>query len=259
MRPRNLQHRFPRSLFHQFCDPRRMRRCLVVRKLIELCERPRHGVHPVAKTVTCMSSMKQQSARFRVPITLLRMVASLLSSHQSTLGRPVQPAQFRTCVGLTRLSSASTSPRPSMRTVVASTILPLRCRSSYRCPAIQPFPPQIKNDCGLSDVMAAPRSNILPIVETKADSAEKEKASICRREGEMCHHSALYRNVQGQVRGICRTPSEGGSKESMVSKTHRLWCRGTEHELTLSANRFDSLSERESRCRTNSNRDEFRA
>jgi len=35
-----------------------------------------------------------------VPSTLARIVSSLCVSHQSTLGRPVTPAAFRTCVGL---------------------------------------------------------------------------------------------------------------------------------------------------------------
>lgn len=57
-------------------------------------------MQPVAKTVQWIPLKKQQSVRFRDPITLERMVVSLLSSHQSTLGLPVQPAALSTCVGL---------------------------------------------------------------------------------------------------------------------------------------------------------------
>src|SRR4051812_21597112 len=101
-------------------------------------------MHPVAKTVMCMPRRKQQSARLRVPTTLERIVASLLSSHQSTLGRPVQPAQLRTCVGRTSSSWASTASRFSMRTVVEYTSLPWASSSLLRWLATQPSPPQIR-------------------------------------------------------------------------------------------------------------------
>jgi hypothetical protein len=38
----------------------------------------------------------QMSAIVRVPRTLVLMVSSLLLSHQSTFGRPVTPAAFKT-------------------------------------------------------------------------------------------------------------------------------------------------------------------
>ena len=53
-------------------------------------------LHPVAMLVRCTPLSWHSSANIRVPITLLRTVSTLLSSHQSTLGRPVLPAQLIT-------------------------------------------------------------------------------------------------------------------------------------------------------------------
>ena len=64
--------------------------------------------HPVAKLVMWMPRDSAASSRPSVPMTLTRMTSSLWSSHQSTLGRPVRPAQLTMCVGLTRSISAAT-------------------------------------------------------------------------------------------------------------------------------------------------------
>ena len=53
--------------------------------------------------------MLQASARVSVPKTFVRMVSSLLLSHQSTLGLPVTPAALITWVGRTESSSRSTA------------------------------------------------------------------------------------------------------------------------------------------------------
>lgn len=96
-----------------------------------------------------------------MPMTFERSVVSLLSSHQSTLGLPVEPAALRTWVGL--ISSRSlhssapsvgcgacrryygqthftTSSRFSMRTVVETTSLPCSSSRLNRWPATHPSP-----------------------------------------------------------------------------------------------------------------------
>ncbi|KAI7165353.1 hypothetical protein KC349_g180 [Hortaea werneckii] len=105
----------------------------------------RLDLHPVAITVQCILLFSHSSARISVPITFARIVSSLWSSHQSTLGRPVLPAQLMTCVGQISSRTLWTSIWFSMRTPVVWTSLPWEIRSFSRCPPTQPVvPPQMR-------------------------------------------------------------------------------------------------------------------
>jgi len=78
------------------------------------------------------------SHRLRVPTTLHRTVFSLLSSHQSTFGLPVTPAQLSTWVGLSRSSSSHRDSRFSIRTFERWNVWPFRSSRLQIIPPIQP-------------------------------------------------------------------------------------------------------------------------
>ena len=106
---------------------------------------PPWNTHPVAKFVQWMPRTSQASKRPRVPITFTRITSSLWSSHQSTLGRPVNPAQFKTWVGLKASISAATCSTFSRRLSAAFARIPFSCSIIRTFCPIQPvFPPNTR-------------------------------------------------------------------------------------------------------------------
>ena len=71
----------------------------------------------------------------------VRITVCLLNSHQSTFGRPVTPAAFRTRVGLTASISAATASLFSNLASPKTTSSPAALMSSMSMPPIQPFLP----------------------------------------------------------------------------------------------------------------------